>query len=131
MIKFWSIILLIGITTACANTGVPSYDATAGYKPSAVNEQFVVPLHAEQQPSTFSNPNILKGSTYHLKGIGGEQGLYPPLAYFEELSSLGWNELEDKRLGHTHFFSNNQTVISVVIKEDFIQIYELKKDAKY
>ena len=131
MLKIWGIILLIGMTTACANTGEPAYDAAAGYKPSAVNEQFVVPLLTEQEPFTFSNPNILKGSTYKLKGIGGEQGLYPPLAYFEELSRLGWVELEDKRLGHAHFFIKNHTVISVIVKEDFIQVYELKKDAKY
>lgn len=131
MLKFWFTILLLGILTACASTDASTYETEAGYKKSAVNEDFIVPINAEQQEVDFDNPNILKGSKYILKGIGGDQGLYPPLRYFQELEKSGWGELKDKRMGHVHFFKKNETVISVVVKEDFIIVYEMKKDAKF
>ncbi|KRE24901.1 hypothetical protein [Paenibacillus sp. Soil522] len=108
-----------------------TYEREAGYKKSAINEDFIVPTNAEQQEIDFDNPNILKGSKYKLKDIGGEQGLYPPLRYFQELEKSGWGELKDKRMGHVHFFKKDKTVISVVVKEDFIEVYEMKKDAKF
>lgn len=131
MLKLWFSILMIGILTACASTDAPTYDSESGYKKSIVNEDFVVPINAEQQEIDFGNPNILKGLRYNLKNIGGDQGLYPPLRYFQELEKSGWGELKDNRMGHAHYFEKDETVISVVVNEDFIIVYEMKKDAKF
>lgn len=127
MLKFWFSLLLLGMVTACASTDTPSYEAEAGYKKSVVNENFFVPINAVQEETEFDNPNILKGSKYNLNNIGGDQGLYPPLQYFQDLEKSGWGELKDKRMGHTHFFEKDETVISVVVNEDFIKVYEMKK----
>ncbi|CAM4470014.1 hypothetical protein FHS16_004394 [Paenibacillus endophyticus] len=125
--KLWQSILLLGMLTACSGRSDPFYDENAGYKPSTVNNDFIVPLQAESEETKFSNPNILKGLKYNLKDVGGLQGLYPPMHYFEELERLGWMEQKEERMGHAHFFKKETTVMSVIVKEDFFHVYEMKK----
>ncbi|WP_029192805.1 hypothetical protein [Paenibacillus harenae] len=125
--SFMFLLMLIG----CSQAGSQTYDHELGYKKSDVNEQFLVPGNAEQQEANFNNPNYLKGAKYKLINVGGSQGLYPPHPYFQELEKSGWSELEDKRMGHVHFFSNGDTIMSVVIKQDFFEVYELKQGAKF
>ncbi|WP_054956943.1 DUF4179 domain-containing protein [Paenibacillus dakarensis] len=73
------------------------------------------------------NPNIRMGVKYELENIGGEQGLYPPMEYFEQLEADGWSEVEDKRLGHMHFFEKEGSVSAIEVREDFIVIYEMEE----
>lgn len=127
MAKCWLTTFMIVITlTACSSASVPKYDETAGYKKSAINEDFIVPVNAKEQPLVFENPNILKGVKYNLHNIGGEQGLYPPMQYFRDLAQAGWEELKDERMGHVHFFRKTDKVISVVLKEDAFEVFEMR-----
>jgi hypothetical protein len=128
MVRFLLFFLIVGTLTACGISNVYKYDAESGYKKSAINEEFIVPNNAQGQAVEFDNPNITKGVKYNLNDIGGDQGLYPPMRYFQDLEKLGWKEINDKRMGHVHYFQKGDTVISVIIKEDFFELYELKND---
>lgn len=74
---------------------------------------------------------LKKGEKYYLENIGGEQGLYPPNKYFEEIKNWGWEELEKEQMGQAHFFTKGETIISVVIKEDYFHLYEMKEDFEF
>ena len=119
--------LLLILVAGCS----PSYDEDAGYEKSIINESFPVPANAEQVEAEFANPNIEKGVKYNLPKIGGHQGLYPPERYFQEIEKWGWDQLTDKQMGDVHFFKRGETVISVVIKENSFEVYEMKKDAEF
>ena len=119
--------LLLILVAGCS----PSYDEDAGYEKSIINENFPVPANAEQVEAEFANPNIEKGVKYNLPKIGGHQGLYPPERYFREIEKWGWDQLTDKQMGDVHFFKQGETVISVIIKENSFEVYEMKKDAEF
>ena len=105
----------------------PSINETNSYKKAEINEEIPVPANAKLSTETFDDPNIEKGEKYILKNIGGEQGLYPPKEYFEEIKNWGWEELKSEQNGHVHFFSKGETIMSIVIKEDYFQLYEMKE----
>ncbi|MBD2869263.1 hypothetical protein [Paenibacillus arenilitoris] len=117
------------VPIGCADADKPAYEEGLGYKPSTVNEQFLIPVGAIQREAIFHNPNILRGAEYELADIGGEQGLYPPQRYFQDLEAAGWRERKDDRLGHVHFFERDNTVISVEIRQDSFTVYEMKDEA--
>lgn len=75
---------------------------------------------------TSSNPNIKMGIQYHLKNIGGEQGLYTPTEYFEQIEAEGWLEMEDKRMGHVHFFVKDDAVVAIEVRQDEIILFEME-----
>lgn len=102
-----------------------------GYTASSMNPDIPVPTNAKLiENITYSDdPNLKKGANYELKHIGGEQGLYPPMDYFQKLADTGWVELEEERLGHVHFLKKDTTVIAIEIREDTFQITELVEGA--
>ncbi|MGG4398879.1 hypothetical protein ABEW61_02030 [Paenibacillus amylolyticus] len=102
-----------------------------GYTASSMNPDIPVPTNAKLiENITYSDdPNLKKGANYEMKHIGGEQGLYPPMDYFQKLADTGWVELEEKRLGHVHFLKKDTTVIAIEIREDTFQITELVEGA--
>lgn len=122
-----TICLLLSWLVGCSS----SYDESSSYKKAGINEDIPVPANAESSNAQFDNPNIKKGEKYYLDNIGGEQGLYPPNKYFEEIKNWGWEELEKEQMGHVHFFTKGETIISVVIKEDYFHLYEMKEDFEF
>lgn len=96
-----------------------------------MNPDIPVPTNAKLiENITYSDdPNLKKGAKYELKHIGGEQGLYPPMDYFQKLADTGWVELKEERLGHVHFLKKDITVIAIEIQEDSFQITEMVKGA--
>lgn len=99
-----------------------------GYKKSGINDEIPVPTNAESGKVKFDNSNIKKGEKYSLKNIGGEQGLYPPHEYFEEIKDWGWEELQSEQMGHIYFFKKGNTIISLEIKEDYFHLYEMEEE---
>ncbi|MFC7680487.1 DUF4179 domain-containing protein [Paenibacillus sp. GCM10028914] len=73
------------------------------------------------------NPNIKIEVRYELENIGGEQGLYSPTEYFQQLQAAGWAEIEEERMGHVHFFEKEDAVIAIEVREDWIDIYEMEE----
>lgn len=103
-------------------------DEIVSYKKSGINEDFPVPANAESSKVQFDNPSIKKGEKYRLKNIGGEQGLYPPSDYFEEITMWGWELLKEDQMGHANFFKKGKTIISIVIHENDFELYEMGED---
>ena len=108
-----------------------SNNEISSYKKAGINEDIPVPANAESSKVKFDNPTIKKGEKYSLENIGGEQGLYPPNEYFEEIKKWGWEELKSEQMGHVHFFSKGDTIISIDIKEDSFHLYEMKEDFEF
>ena len=119
------VLVMFALTIGCASSPKPV--VINEYKMSSVHEDFPVPEQALEREATFGNPNIAEGAKYELENIGGEQGLYPPKAYLEEIRASGWTEIEEERLGHVHFFRKDDTKIALEIREDSIDVYELKQ----
>ncbi|RPK30052.1 hypothetical protein EDO6_00678 [Paenibacillus xylanexedens] len=96
-----------------------------------MNPDIPVPTNAKliENIAYSDHPTLKKGVKYELKHIGGEQGLYPPMDYFQKLADTGWVELEEERLGHVHFLKKDTTVIAIEIREDTFQITEMVKGA--
>ncbi|WP_458461696.1 hypothetical protein [Paenibacillus sp.] len=101
-----------------------------GYTGSSINPDIPVPSNAKliKVITHSGNPNIKEGAEYELKHIGGEQGLYPPMDYFQKLQDTGWIELEEERLGHVHFLKKDNTVIAIEIQEHTFEISEMMED---
>lgn len=104
-----------------------------GYKASSMNPDIPVPTNAKliENIAYSDHPTLKEGVKYELKHIGGEQGLYPPMDYFQKLADTGWVELEEERLGHVHFLKKDTTVIAIEIREDTFQITEMIDDAAF
>ncbi|WP_366345622.1 hypothetical protein [Paenibacillus amylolyticus] len=104
-----------------------------GYTGSSINSDIPVPTNAKLiENITYSDDlNLKKGAKYELKHIGGEQGLYPPMDYFQKLADTGWVELEEKRMGNVHFLKKENTVIAIEIQENTFQIIEMMEDAAF
>ena len=123
------VLLLLGILVW---SGIPNYEyESGGYTASLVNEEFPVPVNAESSEAQSTNPYIKYGKKYTLENIGGEQGLYPPTEYFDEVKEWGWEEVENERMGHVQFFKKEDTIISIVIHEDYFHLYEMKEDFEF
>ncbi|WP_340016515.1 hypothetical protein [Paenibacillus sp. FSL K6-1318] len=107
----------------------PATYVIEGYTASSMNPDIPVPTNAKliKIITDSGNRNIKEGVIYELKHIGGEQGLYPPLDYFQKLADTGWVELEEERMGHIHFLKKDTTVIAIEIREDIFEIYEMIK----
>jgi len=125
MVPFAMIPLLV-LLVSCST----ALNSHSEYVSSAIINQFPIPSNAKQIEliGNFSNPNIKVGVTYELKNIGGEQGLYQPEDYFQKLHEMNWVELEEKQMGHLHFFQKDNTNIVIEIKQDTFTIYELRSD---
>ncbi|WP_419891877.1 hypothetical protein [Paenibacillus xylanexedens] len=111
----------------------PATYEIAGYTGSSINPDIPVPTNAKliENIAYSDDPNLKKGVKYELKHIGGEQGLYPPMDYFQKLADTGWLELEEKRLGSVHFLKKDNTVIAIEIQENTFQITEMIEDAAF
>lgn len=118
------LLLLLLCLVGCS----PSDDEIVSYKEAGINEDFPVPANAESSKVQFDNPYIKKGEKYRLKNIGGEQGLYPPSDYFEEINNWGWEMLKEEQMGNANFFRKRNTIISIVINEDYFELFEMKED---
>lgn len=81
------VLVMFALTIGCASSPKPV--VINEYKMSSVHEDFPVPEQALEREATFGNPNIAEGAKYELENIGGEQGLYPPKAYLEEIRASG------------------------------------------
>ncbi|WP_422659567.1 DUF4179 domain-containing protein [Paenibacillus sp. EC2-1] len=98
------------------------------YWRSAVLDEIPKPEGAKEAGVVASgNPNIRMGIQYDLKNIGGEQGLYTPTAYFQQVEADGWVEMEDKRMGHVHFFEKDDAVVAIEVRQDEIILYEMEE----
>ncbi len=122
--RFYLLLLVVLCLVGCS----PSGDKNVSYKKAGINEEFPVPANAKSSDVQFDNPTIKKGEKYQLKNIGGEQGLYPPSEYFEEINSWGWELLKEEQMGQANFFKKGTTIISIVIHEDDFELYEMKDD---
>ncbi len=76
---------------------------------------------SNEEDSSFIKSSVNK------EVIGGEQGLYRPQKYFEELKMWGWEELKREQMGSVYFFKKGETIIAIIIKEDYFQLYEMKE----
>lgn len=95
---------------------------------SGVLDEIPKPEGAKETEIVASgNPNIRMGVRYEIKNIGGEQGLYTPTAYFQQVEADGWLEMEDKRMGHVHFFEKEDAVVAIEVRQDNIVIYEMEE----
>ena len=119
---------IICLLLLCFGGCSSSYDEITSYKKAGINEDFPVPANAESSKAQFDNPYIKEGEKYSLKNIGGAQGLYAPRDYFEEINTWGWEELKEEQMGHVHFFRKGNTIITIGIKEDSFELYEMKED---
>ncbi|MFB5089651.1 hypothetical protein PGC35_21115 [Psychrobacillus sp. PGGUH221] len=126
-VGLFTICLLLLWLVSCSSSPAES----GSYKIAEINEDIPVPANAESSKAQFDNPNIKKGEKYSLENFGGEQGLYPPNEYFEEIKNWGWEELEKEQMGHVHFFTKGDTIISIVIKEDYFYLVEMKEDFEF
>lgn len=123
------VLILFGILVW---SGIPNYEyESGGYTESLVNEEFPVPVNAESSDAQYNNPNVKYGKKYSLKNIGGDQGLYPPTEYFNEVKEWGWEEVENERMGHVHFFQKEDTIISIEIHEDYFHLYKLREGFEF
>ncbi|MGG0642995.1 hypothetical protein ABE021_03460 [Sporosarcina gallistercoris] len=120
-IGLFNICLLLLCLVGCSS----SYNEIISYEKAGINQDFPVPAKAESSKVQFDNPYIKKGEKYRLKNIGGEQGLYPPSDYFEEINTWGWEVLKEEQMGHANFFRKGNTIISIVIHEDYFELYEM------
>lgn len=117
-------IIVVLLTAGCT----PTYDESKGYKQANINPSFPVPENAVQSETEYGNPNIKDGTRYNIRNIGGEQGLYSPVKYLNEIANWGWSEIEDERMGSMYVFRKDGTVIWLDINQDFIALYELDGD---
>ncbi|WKL01025.1 hypothetical protein Q0F98_29785 [Paenibacillus amylolyticus] len=102
-----------------------------GYTASSMNPDIPVPTNAKLiENITYSDdPNLKKGAKYELKHIGGEQGLYPPMDYFQKLADTGWVRIGGRTTGACTFSEKDITLIAIEIQEDSFQITEMVKAA--
>lgn len=132
MKKLMLLLICSLVLSACSEQSqANSHVDIDSYIKSEINEEIPVPADAVVSKVDFSNPNIKEGKKYTLENIGGEQGIYPPLNYFEEMKNWGWEELEDERMGHVHFFRKEEQIISIEIREDYFNLYEMEKDYEF
>ncbi|WP_096186019.1 hypothetical protein [Evansella halocellulosilytica] len=126
MLLFIQIISLLLLLIACTD----KYSEQVGYKPSQIHDQIPVPKNAEMINGEANNETIKESVFYKLNKIGGEQGLYPPLAYIEEIEEWGWEQLEEERMGGTFTFIKEDIKIWVIIDEDGFSIHTLDDTQK-
>ncbi|UTR16778.1 hypothetical protein MM221_09810 [Salipaludibacillus sp. LMS25] len=120
-IIFLFILSLFIILGACANI----YNDQVGYKASQIHDQIPVPKNAEITSGEANNQKIKESVFYKLNGIGGQQGLYPPMSYIEKIEEWGWKQLKEERLGGKFTFIKEETKIWVIIDEDSFSIHIL------
>ncbi|MFX3647478.1 MAG: hypothetical protein ACE3K2_26705 [Paenibacillus sp.] len=115
----------------CVQGCAPATYEIEGYTESSINPEIPVPSNAKliENIAYSDHPTFKEGVKYELKHIGGEQGLYPPMDYFQKLADAGWMELEEERLGDVHFLKKDTTVIAIEIREDSFQITEMIEGA--
>ena len=123
-IRLCTICLFLLWLVGCSST----HNEISSYKKAGINKDIPVPANAELSKVKFGNHNVKNGGKYILKNIGGEQGLYPPNEYFEEIKNWGWEELKSEQMGHAYFFRKADAIFSIVIKEDYFHLYEMKED---
>lgn len=106
-----------------------TYEIT-GYTSSALYQDIPVPANAEliESKAYSDHPTLAFSETYELKHIGGEQGLYPPIDYFQKLHDSGWVEQNEERMGHVHMLNKGDVKIAIEIRENTFQIYLLHSD---
>lgn len=106
-----------------------TYEIT-GYTSSALHQDLPVPANAKliESKAYSDHPTLSRSETYELKNIGGEQGLYPPVDYFQKLHEAGWSELEEERMGHVHFLNKGDVQIAIQIQENTFQLSLLHSD---
>lgn len=139
MLKKYSLYIILGAVMGVSIlfgilvwSGIPNYEyESGGYTESMVNEEFPVPVNAQSSNAQYNDPNVKYGEKYSLENIGGEQGLYQPTEYFDEINQWGWKEVENERMGHVQFFKKEDTIISIVIQEDYFHLYEMKEDFEF
>ncbi|MCM3131670.1 hypothetical protein M3629_02675 [Paenibacillus polysaccharolyticus] len=101
-----------------------------GYVSSALHRDIPVPANARliESAAYSDHPTQSRSETYELKHIGGEQGLYPPEAYFQKLHDAGWTELKDERMGNVHILNKAEVRIAIEIQENTFRIFLLHSD---
>lgn len=119
------LILIVGtiMMTGCAY----EYAKEDGYRMAVINEGFPIPKNAyELEPEDCTNV-IAKSAKYKLKDIGDEEGT-PPQDYLDEIERWGWTELEDKRVGHVHYFEKKGKVMSLIIQQNVFDVFEMSDE---
>ncbi|MDM5278667.1 hypothetical protein QUF95_14785 [Paenibacillus silvae] len=101
-----------------------------GYTSSALHKDIPVPANAKliESKAYSDHPTLELSETYELKHIGGEQGLYPPVDYFQKLHDAGWVELKEERLGHMHILNKGDVRVAIEIRENTFQLFLLHSD---
>ncbi|WP_426334458.1 hypothetical protein ACN9MH_09765 [Paenibacillus silvae] len=101
-----------------------------GYTLSALHKDIPVPANAKliESKAYSDHPTLELSETYELKHIGGEQGLYPPVDYFQKLHDAGWVELKEERLGHMHILNKGDVRVAIEIRENTFQLFLLHSD---
>ncbi|MCR6108940.1 hypothetical protein HXA35_01080 [Bacillus sp. A301a_S52] len=121
MAIFLLILPFLIIFDACANI----YNGQVGYKASQIHDQMPVPKNAEITSGEANNQKIKESVFYKLNGIGGQQGLYPPMSYIEKIEESGWKQLKEERMGGNFTFIKEETKIWVIIYENSFSIHIL------
>ncbi|WP_336823831.1 hypothetical protein [Sporosarcina sp. USHLN248] len=102
------------------------YTEEDGYRMAVINEGFPVPKNAYELRPEDCTTEITKSAKYKLKGIGDEEGT-PPKDYLEEIQRWGWTELEDKRVGHVHYFEKEGKIMSLIIQKNVFDVFEMSE----
>ncbi|MBE1553034.1 hypothetical protein [Sporosarcina limicola] len=101
-----------------------------GYRMSVINNGFPVPKNAYELQPEDCTTEIAKSAKYSLENIGDEEGT-PPEDYLEEIQNWGWAEMEDKRVGHVHYFKKEGKIISLIIQKDIFDVFEMSDEVKF
>ncbi|WP_153733098.1 hypothetical protein [Sporosarcina obsidiansis] len=106
--------------TGCSNV----YDSADGYRMAVINQGFPVPKNAYEVKPEDCTTEISKSAKYKLQGIGDQDG-NPPAHYLNTIEEWGWTELEDERRGSIHFYEKNGKIMSLNIKQNVFDVFEM------
>ncbi|WP_301107528.1 hypothetical protein [Sporosarcina sp.] len=119
LLSVTSLLLLAG----CSNV----YSQEDGYRMAVINQGFPVPKNAYEVKPEECTDEISKAAKYKLQGIGDEDG-NPPDHYLRTIEEWGWTELVEDRRGAIHFYEKNGKIMSLNIRENVFDVFEMTSE---
>ncbi|PIC98362.1 MULTISPECIES: hypothetical protein [unclassified Sporosarcina] len=108
------------VLTGCSNV----YSQEDGYRMAIINQGFPVPKEAYEVKAEDCIGEISKSAKYKLKGIGDADG-NPPDHYLRTIEEWGWVEMVEDRRGSIHFYEKQGKIMSLNIKENVFDVFEM------